>query len=90
MKNKLSIETYIDSFKNMYDFDNNDDFDNPVLKKIIQENIDEYNADKKPSAKEMADVVKDALYFIQYGDTTDADDLDKINHDFYDRFPNGR
>ena len=88
---KLNTETYIMAFKDLYDWDEYDNFEDDRLLERINNSIDDYEFDEiKPTEEEMADVVKQALYDIQYGDTDDIDDLIMINDDYYERFPNGR
>ena len=85
------FDDYIAAFMNTYNYDDEDDFEDEDLKEIIEEYIDDCESDDViPTEKEMADVVRDALYSIQYGDTCDCGDLERINDDYFDRFPYGR
>lgn len=85
--------TYLSSFKDIYNYDDLDesDFDHPRVIEAIYDSIDDCESDGLTLSKEeMAKVVKDALYHVQYGDTTDADELERINEDIKNRFPDGR
>lgn len=87
----LKIEDFIHAFKNIYNSDEIDEkyFDDTRFIERINECIDDYEY-LKPSEKRMAEDVYDELYFLQYGDTSDIYDLERIEDDINDRFPDGR
>ena len=90
---KYGFDAYIQAFENVYEYDDVDTclYDDTYLKEKVQESIDDYEfEDVIPTEQDMADVVLDALDFLQYGDTCDADDLDNIAADRHYRFPHGR
>ncbi len=83
------IEMAIEKYKDKYGYDHIDEetFEKPSFVAKVKEALDEYE-DDIPS-DDAADIVKDALYFVQYGDTSDADDLAAISEDYCERFPEG-
>ena len=86
----ITIEEHVAAFKKRYKFDGHDNFEDAKVLKEIQEHIDICKAENEmPSEDEMANVVKEALYHAQYGNTFDPDDLTNIN-DYIKRFPCGR
>ena len=88
---KITIDDYIESFKERYEYDSHDDFSNKTLLDKIKEDISDHENDGITSTSlDRANFVKDTLYEIQYGDTSDAGDLENINEDFTNRFPFGR
>ena len=90
-KRASAIEDYIMAFQDLCEWDDQDDFEDERLRDKIYDAVTdaEFN-NEEPTREEMAEVVKDVLYKIQYGDTSDADDLARINEDYHERFPNGR
>lgn len=87
----LKIEDFIQAFTSVYNYDEIDEkyFEDVRFIEKINECIDDYEY-LKPSKKRMAEDVYDALYSLQYGDTSDIYDLEKIEDDINDRFPDGR
>lgn len=87
----LKIEDFIQAFTSVYNYDEIDEkyFEDARFIEKINECIDDYEY-LKPSKKRMAEDVYDALYSLQYGDTSDIYDLEKIEDDINDRFPDGR
>lgn len=89
----MTKENYIEAFESVYDFDKIDmaDYEHEYLLYKIEEHIEDCEFDERiPSEQEMADIVEQALTFIQYGDTSDVDDMIAIYEDYYNRFPDGR
>lgn len=87
-----AIEDYIMAFQDLCEWDEYDNFEDERLRDMIYDAVTDAAEfdDEEPTREEMAEVVKNALYEIQYGDTTDADDLARISEDYHERFPNGR
>lgn len=87
----LKIEDFIQAFTSVYNYDEIDEkyFEDTRFIEKINECIDDYEY-LIPSKKRMAEDVYDALYSLQYGDTSDIYDLEKIEDDINDRFPDGR
>lgn len=87
----LKIEDFIQAFTSVYNYDEIDEkyFEDARFIEKINECIDDYEY-LKPSKKRMAEDVYDTLYSLQYGDTSDIYDLEKIEDDINDRFPDGR
>lgn len=85
------IEKFIEAFKNKYNYDDIDEkhFDDERLIKAINEYIEDYE-DEELNEEEMARFVYETLYTLEYGDTSDVDDLLDIDDDIYNRFPEGR
>lgn len=89
----LTVDDFINAFAKKYNYDEFDekDFEKEAFITKIQEYIKDYKDDNtQPNIETMAKVVHDALYSLQYGNTSDKDDLDKIHDDIYDRFSEGR
>ena len=89
----LSKDDYINAFEQIYNFDSIDiaNYEHEHLISVIQDNIDDCKFDNQlPSKQEMADIVKEALSFIEYGDTIDVDEMNIIYNDYKNRFPLGR
>lgn len=84
-------EKFIEAFKKRYNYDYIDE-KNFNSKKMIDA-INEYIEDCEGvecTEGEMAKIVYEKLYALEYGDTSDAVDLSKIRKDIYNRFPDGR
>ena len=89
----LTVDDFINAFAKKYNYDEFDekDFEKEAFITKIQEYIKDCKDDgESPDLETMAEVVHDALYSLQYGDTSDKDDLDAIQGDMDDRFPEGR
>lgn len=88
----MSKDDFINAFKKVYDYDTTDELyleDEDFLNRL-EELVLDYEDDDSVSEEKMAEDVREILHFIQYGDTSDVDDLDRISEDFHDRFPCGR
>lgn len=84
-------EKFIEAFKKRYNYD---DIDGKYFnsKKMIDA-INEYIEDCEGvecTEDEMAKIVYEKLYVLEYGDTSDVDDLSEIRKDIDNRFPDGR
>lgn len=89
---EITAETFIEAFKNTYNYDATDEsyFEDDDFLERIEECISDYEDDDSVSEKRMAKDVYDILHFLQYGDSSDIDDVNGMNKDLHDRFPNGR
>lgn len=88
----MSKDDFINAFKEIYDYDTTDESyleDKDFLSRL-EELVSDYEDDDSVSKERMAEDVREILHFMQYGDTSDVDDLDRISEDFHDRFPCGR
>ncbi len=90
--NELTLEDYLDAFRNTYNYDDIDeaDFYSEKMKAIVEEDIEDYKDGGEIREEDLAEFIKEKLYEIQYGDTCDADDMAAISEDYYGRFPDGR
>ena len=82
-------EKFIEAFKKRYNYDYIDEkyFNSKEMIDAINEYIEdcegvEYTED------EMAKIVYEKLYALEYGVTTDVDELSEIKKDINNRFPN--
>ena len=84
-------EKFIEAFKKRYNYDDIDEkyFNNKKMIDAINECIEDYEG-VECTEDEMAKIVYEKLYVLEYGDTSDAVDLSKIRKDINNRFPNGR
>lgn len=87
----MEIEKWIEAFKIKYEYDDYDDmcFKNVELRKRIRDRAEDYGGASLDKAK-MADEIYGILYLFEYGNTSDADDLNAISIDIRKRFPEGR
>ena len=88
---KLTVEDFINAFTETYEYDAIDERDIQTERFVseIEEKIEDFEG-TVPSKSEIAEIVYDILYMIQYGDTSDVDNCVKIRDDIHSRFPNGR
>lgn len=84
-------EKFIEAFKKRYNYDDIDEkyFNNKEMIEEINECIEDCEGIEL-SEDEMAKVVYEKLYALEYGDTSDVDDLSEIRKDIDNRFPYGR
>lgn len=82
---------FIEAFKKRYNYDDIDEkyFNNKKMIDAINECIEDCEGIEL-SEDEMAKIVYETLYILEYGDTSDADDLSEIRKDIDNRFPDGR
>ena len=88
----ITTNDFIDAFKKTYDYDKTDEsyFEDEDFLNQLEELATDYEDDDSVSEERLAEDVREILHFMQYGDTSDADDLEHISEDFHDRFPCGR
>lgn len=84
-------EKFIEAFKKRYNYDDIDEkyFNNKKMIDAINECIEDYEG-VECTEDEMAKIVYEKLYVLEYGDTSDVDDLSEIRKDIDNRFPDGR
>lgn len=84
-------EKFIEAFKKRYNYDDIDEkyFNNKEMIDAINEYIEDCEGIEL-SEDEMAKVVYEKLYALEYGVTSDVDDLSEIRKDIDNRFPYGR
>lgn len=82
---------FIEAFKKRYNYDDIDEkyFNNKKMIDAINECIEDCEGIEL-SEDEMAKIVYETLYILEYGDTIDVDDLSEIRKDINNRFPDGR
>lgn len=82
---------FIEAFKKRYNYDDIDEkyFNNKKMIDAINECIEDCEGIEL-SEDEMAKIVYETLYILEYGDTSDVDDLSEIRKDIDNRFPDGR
>lgn len=82
---------FIEAFKKRYNYDDIDEkyFNNKKMIEKINECIEDCEGIEL-SEDEMAKVVYEKLYALEYGVTSDVDDLSEIREDIDNRFPYGR
>lgn len=82
---------FIEAFKKRYNYDDIDEkyFNNKKMIDAINECIEDCEVIEL-SEDEMAKIVYETLYILEYGDTSDVDDLSEIRKDIDNRFPDGR
>lgn len=82
---------FIEAFKKKYNYDDIDEkyFNNKKMIDAINECIEDCEGIEL-SEDEMAKIVYETLYILEYGDTSDVDDLSEIRKDIDNRFPDGR
>lgn len=82
---------FIEAFKKRYNYDDIDEkcFNNKKMIDAINECIEDCEGIEL-SEDEMAKIVYEILYILEYGDTSDVDDLSEIRKDINNRFPDGR
>ena len=87
----MEIERWIEAFKAKYEHDDYDDmcFKNAELRKRIRDRVEDYDGAFQDKDK-MADEIYEIVYLFEYGNTSDADDLNAISIDIRKRFPEGR
>lgn len=85
------LKKFIEAFKKRYNYDDIDEkyFNSKKMIDAINEYIEDCEGIEL-SEDEMAKVVYEKLYVLEYGDTSDAVDLSKIREDIDNRFPYGR
>ena len=82
---------FIEAFKKRYNYDDIDEkyFNNKKMIDAINECIEDCEGIEL-SEDEMAKIVYEKLYILEYGDTSDANELSEIRKDINNRFPDGR
>ena len=88
---KYTVNDAIEAFCERYNFDDYDKmhFDDERLIEKVNEHIEDYEG-FMPDNDDMAETVLEILDFLEYGDTSDANDLERIREDKFERFPYGR
>lgn len=87
------MRMFIDAFIDKYSYDDADaeDFGKSEFINRVRERIDDIHCREEDVTEDnMAEIVHDILYKMQYGDTSDADDIHRIASDMSRCFPGGR
>lgn len=90
---ELTVQMFIDAFIDKYSYDDDDaeDFCESEFIDRVRERINEIQQlEEEITEDNMAEIIHDILHKMQYGDTSDVNDIHKEESDMRRRFPNGR